>query len=66
LIIKRREFLPVIYRRWLLAGEVLLEMIILHFSSPVITRNFKVDTFYTGPFDDECETDIFCCEPDGL
>jgi elongation factor 2 len=63
--LETKELLSAVYRRWLPAGEALLEMIILHLPSPVQAQKYRVDTLYTGPLDDEAATAIRECDPNG-
>jgi elongation factor 2 len=60
-----RELLSVVFRRWLPAGEALLEMIVMHLPSPVTAQQYRAETLYTGPLDDECAQAIRECKPDG-
>ena len=60
-----RELLSAVYRRWLPAAEALLEMIVLHLPSPVKAQQYRAETLYTGPLDDECAKAIRECDPNG-
>ena len=44
---------------------VKLEMIIIHWPSPVKAQQYRVDHLYTGPKDDEYYTAIKNCDPNG-
>jgi elongation factor 2 len=60
-----RKLLSGIYRRWLPAADALLEMIALHLPSPVVAQQHRVETLYTGPFDDEIAKSIRECNSNG-
>ena len=40
-------------RRWLPAGDALLQMITIHLPSPVTAQKFRCELLYEGPPDDE-------------
>lgn len=42
-----------VMRRWLPAGEALLQMITIHLPSPVTAQRYRCDLLYEGPPDDE-------------
>jgi elongation factor 2 len=60
-----RELLSAVFRRWLPAGEALLEMIVMHLPSPATAQQYRSEILYTGPLDDECAQAIRECKPDG-
>jgi elongation factor 2 len=63
--LKGKELLSVILKRWLPAGEALLEMIVLHLPSPIVAQSYRVDTLYTGSLDDEYANAIRQCNHAG-
>lgn len=40
-------------RRWLPAGDALLQMITIHLPSPVTAQKYRCELLYEGPGDDE-------------
>ncbi len=40
-------------RKWLPAGDVLLQMICIHLPSPVTAQKYRMEMLYEGPHDDE-------------
>lgn len=42
-----------VMRRWLPAGEALLQMITIHLPSPVTAQKYRCELLYEGPPDDE-------------
>lgn len=40
-------------RRWLPAGDALLQMITIHLPSPVTAQRYRCELLYEGPGDDE-------------
>lgn len=51
----RIAFVPsqAVMRRWLPAGDALLQMITLHLPSPVTAQKYRCELLYEGPPDDE-------------
>jgi elongation factor 2 len=60
-----RELMSAVFRRWLPAGEALLEMIVVHLPSPASAQRYRAETLYTGPSDDEFVQAIRDCNPNG-
>merc|ERR1712193_600993 len=60
-----KALLKTVMRKFLPAGEALLEMLVLHLPSPVIAQKYRVETLYEGPVDDECGRAIAACDPNG-
>lgn len=60
-----KGLLKVIMRRFLPAGDALLEMIVLHLPSPKVAQAYRVDALYEGPMDDESAVGIRSCDPNG-
>ncbi|KAF9245911.1 P-loop containing nucleoside triphosphate hydrolase protein, partial [Melanogaster broomeanus] len=52
-IADQKALLKVIMRKFLPAGEALLEMIVIHLPSPATAQRYRVETLYEGPMDDE-------------
>ncbi|KAF9371188.1 Elongation factor 2 [Mortierella sp. AD011] len=60
-----KALLKVIMKKFLPAGEALLEMIVIHLPSPVTAQKYRVENLYEGPQDDECAKSIGECNPNG-
>ena len=41
-------------RKWLPAGDAMLQMIVIHLPSPVTAQKYRAELLYEGPADDEC------------
>ena len=48
-----KPLLKAVMRRWLPAGEALLQMIAIHLPSPVTAQKYRCELLYEGPGDDE-------------
>jgi len=57
--------LKTVMKKFLPAGEALLEMIVIHLPSPVTAQKYRVENLYEGPQDDECAKGIASCDPNG-
>jgi elongation factor 2 len=60
-----KALLKVVMRKFLPAGDALLEMIVINLPSPVTAQKYRVDTLYEGPMDDESAIGIRDCDPNG-
>merc|ERR1711974_134808 len=60
-----KPLLKTVMRKFLPAGDALLEMLVLHLPSPVTAQKYRVATLYEGPEDDECGQAIAACDPNG-
>ncbi|KAJ3334461.1 Elongation factor 2 [Gonapodya sp. JEL0774] len=58
-----KQLLKTVMKKFLPAGEALLEMICIHLPSPATAQRYRVDTLYEGPLDDECAEGIRNCDP---
>ncbi|KAJ8662466.1 elongation factor 2 [Lichtheimia ornata] len=58
-----KQLLKVVMRKFLPAGDALLEMICIHLPSPVTAQKYRVPNLYEGPLDDECAIGIRDCDP---
>uniref|UniRef100_A0A8C5SFP4 Tr-type G domain-containing protein n=1 Tax=Laticauda laticaudata TaxID=8630 RepID=A0A8C5SFP4_LATLA len=54
-----------VMRRWLPAGEALLQMITIHLPSPVTAQKYRCELLYEGPPDDEAAMGVKNCDPKG-
>jgi len=48
-----KQLLKVVMRKWLPAGDALLQMITIHLPSPVTAQKYRMELLYEGPNDDE-------------
>ncbi len=53
----------VVMRKWLPAGDALLQMITIHLPSPVTAQKYRMEMLYEGPKDDPCAMGIKNCDP---
>uniref|UniRef100_A0A671LR05 Elongation factor 2-like n=1 Tax=Sinocyclocheilus anshuiensis TaxID=1608454 RepID=A0A671LR05_9TELE len=58
-----KQLLKAVMRRWLPAGEALLQMITIHLPSPVTSQRYRCELLYEGPGDDEAAMGIKNCDP---
>jgi elongation factor 2 len=58
-----KALLKVIMRKFLPAGDSLLEMIVINLPSPATAQRYRVETLYEGPMDDESAIGIRDCDP---
>jgi elongation factor 2 len=63
--LKGKDLLKVIMRKFLPAGDSLLEMIVINLPSPATAQRYRVETLYEGPMDDESANGIRECNPKG-
>ncbi|KAJ7242600.1 hypothetical protein B0H12DRAFT_1236729 [Mycena haematopus] len=60
-----KSLLKVVMRKFLPAGDSLLEMIVINLPSPATAQRYRVETLYEGPMDDESAIAIRDCDPNG-
>lgn len=58
-----KPLLKIIMRKFLPAGDSLLEMIVINLPSPATAQRYRVETLYEGPMDDESAVGIRNCDP---
>uniref|UniRef100_A0A8B9JZ36 Elongation factor 2 n=1 Tax=Astyanax mexicanus TaxID=7994 RepID=A0A8B9JZ36_ASTMX len=58
-----KQLLKAVMRRWLPAGEALLQMITIHLPSPVTAQKYRCELLYEGPGDDEAAMGVKNCDP---
>ncbi|CAG7975048.1 unnamed protein product [Penicillium olsonii] len=58
-----KALLKLAMRKFLPAADALLEMICIHLPSPVTAQQYRAETLYEGPQDDEACTGIRNCDP---
>jgi elongation factor 2 len=57
-----KPLMKVVMKKFLPAGDALLEMIVIHLPSPVTAQRYRYDTMYEGPLDDENAIGIRDCD----
>ncbi|KAF9908326.1 Elongation factor 2 [Lobosporangium transversale] len=60
-----KQLLKTIMKKFLPAGEALMEMLVIHLPSPITAQKYRVENLYEGPMDDECAKGIAACDPTG-
>ncbi|XP_071795052.1 elongation factor 2b-like [Asterias amurensis] len=60
-----KPLLKDVMRRWLPAGEAMLQMITMHLPSPVTSQKYRMEMLYEGPHDDPCALAIKNCDAKG-
>ncbi|KAF9436569.1 Elongation factor 2 [Entomortierella beljakovae] len=60
-----KQLLKTIMKKFLPAGEALMEMLVIHLPSPITAQKYRVENLYEGPLDDECAKGIAACDPNG-
>eukprot|EP00128_Syssomonas_multiformis_P017669 Colp12_sorted_trinity150504_noHs@36493 len=58
-----KALMKVMMRKWLPAGDAMLQMITIHLPSPVTAQRYRAELLYEGPIDDECGQGIKNCDP---
>ena len=58
-----KALLKVCMRKFLPAGDSMLEMIVINLPSPATAQRYRVETLYEGPMDDESAIGIRDCDP---
>ena len=60
-----KNLLKTVMRKWLPAGDTLLQMIAIHLPSPVTAQKYRAELLYEGPSDDDAAVAIRNCDPEG-
>ncbi|VDN03101.1 unnamed protein product [Thelazia callipaeda] len=60
-----KPLMKVLMRKWLPAGDTMLQMICIHLPSPVTAQKYRMELLYEGPHDDEAAVAIRNCDPNG-
>jgi len=60
-----KSLLKVAMRKWLPAGDALLQMITIHLPSPVTAQAYRMEMLYEGPHDDPAALAIKNCDAKG-
>merc|ERR1719420_1707381 len=58
-----KPLLKVVMRRWIPAGDALLDMIVNHLPSPNIAQKYRCEILYSGSLDDPICDAIRACDP---
>jgi len=58
-----KPLMKVVMKKFLPAGDALLEMIVIHLPSPKTAQRYRYEMMYEGPLDDECAVGIRDCDP---
>uniref|UniRef100_UPI00358E5F1B elongation factor 2 n=1 Tax=Myxine glutinosa TaxID=7769 RepID=UPI00358E5F1B len=61
-----KPLLKAVMRRWLPAGDALLQMIAIHLPSPVMAQRYRCELLYEGPPDDEAAMAVKNCDAKGV
>jgi len=60
-----KQLLKTVMRKWLPAGEALLQMISIHLPSPITAQKYRTDLLYEGPNDDDVALAMKNCDVKG-
>lgn len=60
-----KKLLKTVMRKWLPAGDALLQMITIHLPSPVTAQAYRTELLYEGPIDDEVAVAVKKCDVNG-
>lgn len=58
-----KPLLKAVMRKWLPAGDAMLQMITIHLPSPITAQKYRMELLYEGPHDDPCAVGIKNCDP---
>merc|ERR1712002_1261395 len=61
--LEKKALFKIIMKKWLPAGDTLLEMISIHLPSPVTAQAYRAEMLYEGPADDIYAKGIAECDP---
>lgn len=60
-----KPLMKIFMRKWLPAGDTMLQMICIHLPSPVTAQKYRMEMLYEGPHDDPAAVAIKNCDPNG-
>jgi len=63
---KKKDFIKLVMRRWLLAGNALVDLIIDYLPSPVVAQKYRMDNLYSGPLDSSEAAALRNCDPNDI
>jgi elongation factor 2 len=58
-----KPLLKSVMKKWLPAGDALLQMITIHLPSPITAHKYRMELLYEGPHDDPAALGIMNCDP---
>jgi len=58
-----KPLMKAVMKKWLPAGDALLQMITIHLPSPVTAQRYRMELLYEGPQDDEVALGMKNCDP---
>ena len=58
-----KPLLKAVMRKWIPAGDAMLQMITIHLPSPLTAQKYRMELLYEGPHDDPCALGIKNCDP---
>lgn len=58
-----KPLLKAVMRKWIPAGDAMLQMITIHLPSPITAQKYRMELLYEGPLDDPCAIGIKTCDP---
>lgn len=58
-----KPLLKAVMRKWIPAGDAMLQMITMHLPSPITAQKYRMEMLYEGPHDDACALGIKNCDP---
>lgn len=61
-----KPLMKAMVRKWLPAGDALLQMISIHLPSPVTAGKYRAEQLYEGPHDDEACMGMKACNPEAV
>lgn len=62
---RNKDYLKLVMRTWIPAGDALLDMIAEHLPSPAVAQAYRVDNLYSGPLDSEEAQAVRTCDSKG-
>ncbi len=62
--LEKKALFKICMKKWLPAGDTLLQMIAIHLPSPVTAQAYRAAMLYEGPKDDEFMKGIENCDPE--
>jgi len=63
--LEEKKLLKTVMRKWLPAGDALLQMISIHLPSPLTAQRYRMELLYEGPNDDDAAIAVKNCDPEG-
>mmetsp|Transcript_45157 Transcript_45157/g.74866 ORF Transcript_45157/g.74866 Transcript_45157/m.74866 type:complete len:852 (-) Transcript_45157:249-2804(-) len=62
---RQKDYLKLVMRTWIPAGDALLDMIAEHLPSPATAQAYRVENLYSGPLDSAEAASIRTCDASG-